>query len=32
MPVRWQPIDAGPPVTDADGGEDDAGVPKPVPR
>ena len=25
MPVRWQPIDAGPPVTDADGGADDAG-------
>jgi hypothetical protein len=33
MPVRWQPIDAGPPISiDADGGDEDAGTAKPTPR
>lgn len=30
--VRWQPIDAGPPIADADGGADDAGSSKPAQR
>jgi hypothetical protein len=32
MVMRWQPIDAGAPPVDADGGEEDAGVARPLPR